>query len=113
MKKTVKVVGAGLAGSEAAYYLAARGVKVRLYDIKPERRTPAHHSADFGELVCSNSLKSNDVLGNACGLLKEECVPSLLGHRGGGRNARARRGRPCGGQDGVRGENHKSAQRTG
>ncbi len=72
MKKTVKVVGAGLAGSEAAYYLAARGVKVRLYDIKPERRTPAHHSADFGELVCSNSLKSNDVLGNACGLLKEE-----------------------------------------
>ena len=67
MKKTVKVVGAGLAGSEAAYYLAARGVKVRLYDIKPE-----HHSADFGELVCSNSLKSNDVLGNACGLLKEE-----------------------------------------
>lgn len=72
MKKTVKVVGAGLAGSEAAYYLAARGVKVRLYDINPERRTPAHHSADFGELVCSNSLKSNDVLGNACGLLKEE-----------------------------------------
>lgn len=68
----VKVIGAGLAGSEAAYCLAERGVQVELYDIKPKAFTPAHKNADFGELVCSNSLKSNDVYGNACGLLKQE-----------------------------------------
>lgn len=68
----VKVIGAGLAGAEAAYYLASRGVKVALYDIKPNSFTPAHKSEDFAELVCSNSLKSNDVYGNAAGLLKEE-----------------------------------------
>ena len=67
-----KVIGAGLAGAEAAIYLADRGVSVELYDIKPHARTPAHHSPLFGELVCSNSLKSNDVYNNACGLLKEE-----------------------------------------
>ncbi len=70
--KRINVLGGGLAGSEAAYYLAKRGYDVYLYDIKPKKRTPAHHSDDFGELVCSNSLKSNDVYGNACGLLKEE-----------------------------------------
>jgi len=69
---TVKVIGAGLAGAEAAYTLAERGVKVELYDIKPKSFTPAHSDKNFGELVCSNSLKSNDVYGNACGLLKEE-----------------------------------------
>ena len=68
----VKVIGAGLAGSEAAYYLARRGVKVSLYDIKPKAFTPAHKVAGFAELVCSNSLKSSDVFGNAAGLLKEE-----------------------------------------
>lgn len=68
----VKVIGAGLAGSEAAYYLANHGVKVTLYDIKPKAFTPAHKSTDFAELVCSNSLKSSDVYGNAAGLLKEE-----------------------------------------
>lgn len=68
----VKVIGAGLAGAEAAYYLANKGVKVELYDIKPNKFTPAHTSSDFAELVCSNSLKSNDVYGNAAGLLKEE-----------------------------------------
>ena len=68
----VKVIGAGLAGSECAYYLAKNGVKVELYDIKPNKFTPAHKSKDFGELVCSNSLKSNDVYGNAAGLLKQE-----------------------------------------
>ncbi len=68
----IKVIGGGLAGSEAAYYLAKRGHDVTLYDIKPKNFTPAHHNADYGELVCSNSLKSNDVYGNACGLLKEE-----------------------------------------
>jgi len=72
MDKTVKVVGGGLAGSETALYLANRGVKVKLYDIKPNNFTPCHHSEGYAELVCSNSLKSNDILGNACGLLKEE-----------------------------------------
>ena len=68
----VKVIGAGLAGCEVAYLLAERGVEVELYDIKPKSFTPAHSDKNFGELVCSNSLKSNDVYGNACGLLKEE-----------------------------------------
>lgn len=68
----VKVIGAGLAGTEAAYYLANHGVKVELCDIKPKKFTPAHKSEKFAELVCSNSLKSNDVYGNAAGLLKEE-----------------------------------------
>lgn len=72
VNNTVKVIGAGLAGAEAAIYLAEHGVKVELYDIKPQAFTPAHKSADFAELVCSNSLKSNDVYGNAAGLLKEE-----------------------------------------
>ena len=67
-----KIIGAGLAGCEAAYALAKRGVRVELYDIKPKSFTPAHSDKNFGELVCSNSLKSNDVYGNACGLLKEE-----------------------------------------
>lgn len=68
----IKVIGAGLAGCEAAYFLAQRGVEVELYDIKPKSFTPAHSDENFCELVCSNSLKSNDVYGNACGLLKQE-----------------------------------------
>lgn len=68
----VKVIGGGLAGAEAAYALAKRGIKVELYDIKPIKFTPAHHSENYAELVCSNSLKSNDIYGNAAGLLKEE-----------------------------------------
>ena len=68
----IKVIGAGLAGSEAAYYLANRGAEVELIDMKPTKRSPAHSRAGFAELVCSNSLKSSDVFGNACGLLKEE-----------------------------------------
>ena len=68
----VKIIGAGLAGCEAAYLLAQRGVSVELYDIKPKSFTPAHSDKNFGELVCSNSLKSNDIYSNACGLLKEE-----------------------------------------
>lgn len=68
----VLVVGGGLAGSETAYYLASRGVKTALVDMKPCKFTPAHESENYGELVCSNSLKSNDVYANACGLLKEE-----------------------------------------
>lgn len=70
--KKVSVIGGGLAGAEAAYYLAERGVEVTLYDIKPKKFTPAHTDKNFGELVCSNSLKGNDYLTNACGLLKEE-----------------------------------------
>jgi methylenetetrahydrofolate--tRNA-(uracil-5-)-methyltransferase len=68
----VTVIGGGLAGSEAAYYLAARGAQVTLIEMKPKKFTPAHESAGFAELVCSNSLKSNDIYANACGLLKEE-----------------------------------------
>ena len=68
----IKVIGGGLAGVETAYYLANKGINVELIDIKPNSFTPAHSDENFGELVCSNSLKSNDVYGNACGLLKEE-----------------------------------------
>ncbi len=68
----VKVIGAGLAGAEAALYLSSHGVAVTLVDIKPNKFTPAHTDKNFAELVCSNSLKSSDVYGNAAGLLKEE-----------------------------------------
>ncbi len=67
----VTVVGAGLAGCEAAYQLAERGIMVDLFEMKPEKKSPAHHASDFCELVCSNSLRS-DRLENAVGLLKEE-----------------------------------------
>ena len=67
----VKVIGAGLAGSEAAWQLANRGIDVELYEMKPAKMTPAHQSPDFAELVCSNSLRG-DRLENAVGLLKEE-----------------------------------------
>ena len=68
---TVKVIGAGLAGSEAAWQLAQRGLQVELIEMKPHKMSPAHHSENFGELVCSNSLRG-DRLENAVGLLKEE-----------------------------------------
>jgi methylenetetrahydrofolate--tRNA-(uracil-5-)-methyltransferase len=70
-EKTVNVVGAGLAGSEAAWQLANRGVHVRLYEMRPVKQTPAHHTDKFAELVCSNSLRANS-LTNAVGVLKEE-----------------------------------------
>ena len=69
--KRVTVYGAGLAGCEAAWQAANRGAAVRLIEMKPEKRTPAHHADGFAELVCSNSLRS-DVTTNAVGLLKEE-----------------------------------------
>lgn len=69
--KVVKVIGAGLAGCEAAWQLAKRGINVELYEMKPKKFTPAHSYAGFAELVCSNSLRS-DMLNNAVGLLKEE-----------------------------------------
>lgn len=67
----VNVIGAGLAGSEAAWQLANRGVKVKLYEMRPMKQTPAHHTDKFAELVCSNSLRAN-TLTNAVGVLKEE-----------------------------------------
>ncbi len=67
----VKVIGAGLAGSEAAWQLAQRGIQVELYEMKPHKKSPAHHADTFAELVCSNSLRG-DRLENAVGLLKEE-----------------------------------------
>ena len=71
MKPEATVIGAGLAGCEAAWQLARRGVDVTLREMKPEKMSPAHHSSDFAELVCSNSLRG-DRLENAVGLLKEE-----------------------------------------
>ena len=68
---SVKVIGAGLAGCEAAWQLAQRGFSVSLYEMKPQKRSPAHHADTFAELVCSNSLRG-DRLENAVGLLKEE-----------------------------------------
>ena len=76
---TVKVIGAGLAGAEAAWQLAQRGIAVELYEMKPHKKSPAHHTDTFAELVCSNSLRG-DRLENAVGLLKEELrrVGSLI-----------------------------------
>ena len=71
MDKKVIVIGAGLAGSEAAWQLAKRGAKVDLYEMRPQKMTPAHKTENFGELVCSNSLRANNIT-NAVGLLKEE-----------------------------------------
>ncbi len=69
--KQVNVIGAGLAGAEAAYQLAKRGINVKLYEMRPVKNTPAHHTDLFAELVCSNSLRA-DGLANAVGVLKEE-----------------------------------------
>ena len=71
MNKHAIVIGAGLAGCEAAYQLASRGISVTLYEMKPHQYSPAHHSPNFAELVCSNSLRGAG-LANAVGLLKEE-----------------------------------------
>ena len=68
----VNIIGAGLSGSEAAWQLAERGIKVRLYEMKPQNFSPAHKNEDFAELVCSNSLRSDDYEHNAVGLLHEE-----------------------------------------
>ncbi len=79
MKDYITVIGGGLAGAEAAYQIAKRGIKVRLYEMKPIKFTEAHSNKDLAEIVCSNSFKSN-LLTNACGLLKEELrkLDSLL-----------------------------------
>ena len=79
MDKKVSIIGGGLAGCEAAYQIAKRGIKVDLYEMKPEKFSPAHSNKDLAEIVCSNSFKSN-LHTNACGLLKEELrlLDSLL-----------------------------------
>ena len=69
--KRINVIGAGLAGSEACYFLLKKGYEVHLYEKRPKVMTPAHETSYFGELVCSNSLKGKAIT-NACGLLKEE-----------------------------------------
>ena len=79
MKDYITVIGSGLAGCEAAYQIAKRGIKVKLYEMKPIKYSEAHSNENFAEIVCSNSFKSN-LLTNACGLLKEELrrLDSLL-----------------------------------
>ena len=79
MKDYITIIGGGLAGSEAAYQIAKNGIKVKLYEMKPVKFSPAHSNKDLAEIVCSNSFKSN-LLTNACGLLKEELrrLDSLL-----------------------------------
>ena len=79
MKDYITVIGGGLAGTEAAYQIAKHGIKVKLYEMKPKKYTPAHSNKNLAEIVCSNSFKSN-LLTNACGLLKEELrrLDSLL-----------------------------------
>ena len=79
MNNFISVIGAGLAGCEAAYQIAKKGIKVKLYEMKPIKYSPAHSSDKLAEIVCSNSFKSN-LLTNACGLLKEELrrLDSLL-----------------------------------
>ena len=79
MKDYITIIGAGLAGSEAAYQIAKKGINVKLYEMKPQKFSPAHSNENFAEIVCSNSFKSN-LHTNACGLLKEELriLDSLL-----------------------------------
>ena len=79
MKDYINVIGGGLAGCEAAYQIAKRGVKVKLYEMKPKVFSPAHSNRNLAEVVCSNSFKSNSIT-NACGLLKQELreLDSLL-----------------------------------
>lgn len=79
MKDYINVIGGGLAGTEAAYQIAKRGIKVKLYEMKPAKYSPAHSNENLAEIVCSNSFKSN-LHTNACGLLKEELriMDSLL-----------------------------------
>ena len=79
MNDYITIIGGGLAGSEAAYQIAKKGVKVKLYEMKPVKFSPAHSNENLAEIVCSNSFKSN-LLTNACGLLKEELrkLDSLL-----------------------------------
>ena len=79
MKDYITIIGGGLAGAEAAYQISKRNIKVKLYEMKPKKFSPAHTNSNLAEIVCSNSLKSN-LITNACGLLKQELrlLDSLL-----------------------------------
>ena len=79
LENSVIIIGGGLAGCEAAYQIAKRGIHVNLYEMKPSKFSPAHNNNDLAEIVCSNSFKSN-LITNACGLLKQELriLDSLL-----------------------------------
>lgn len=79
MEKYINIIGGGLAGAEAAYQIAKRGIQVKLYEMKPIKFSPAHSNENLAEIVCSNSFKSN-LHTNACGVLKEELrmLDSLL-----------------------------------
>ena len=79
MNEYITIIGGGLAGTESAYQIAKRGIKVKLYEMKPQKYSPAHSNENLAEIVCSNSFKSN-LHTNACGLLKEELrkLDSLL-----------------------------------
>lgn len=79
MKDIITIIGGGLAGAEAAYQIAKRGIKVKLYEMKPTKYSDAHNNPNLAEIICSNSFKSNSIT-NACGLLKEELrmLDSLL-----------------------------------
>lgn len=97
----ITVIGAGLAGCEAAHKLSSLGFSVRLCEMKPEKRTPAQKSDGFAELVCSNSLKAMR-LESAAGLLKEEMRRlGSLTMEAAERTSRCCRRRPCGGQGAV------------
>ena len=102
MAPRVTIVGGGLAGCEAAWQLARRGVEVDLFEMRPSRQTPVHQTGDFAELVCSNSLRGN-ALDQAAGLLKEEMRRlGLAGGAGGGRGEGAGGQRPGRGPRPVR-----------
>jgi len=97
MNNYVTIIGGGLAGCEAAYQIAKRGVNVKLYEMKPEKFSPAHSNSNLAEIVCSNSFKSNAIT-NACGLLKEELrrLDSLLINCADKTSVPARTGTSCG-----------------
>ena len=76
MEKKIIVIGAGLAGSEAAWQLAKRGIKVDLYEMRPKKMTPAHKTQNFAELVCSNSLRANNEM---CRCYASSCWRSVSG----------------------------------
>src|SRR5260370_41891956 len=96
MKKPIRIIGAGLAGSEAAWQCARRGLAVQLFEMRPMRSTPAHQTGNFAELVCSNSLKS-DSENTAPWLLKEEMrrAGSLLMEIARSRSEERRVGKEC------------------
>ena len=78
MNDYITIIGGGLAGCEAAYQIAKKKIKVKLYEMKPQKYSPAHSSSDLAEIVCSNSFKSN-LLTNACGLCNKSASRTSFG----------------------------------